>query len=207
MRRRPRPDCACGHPRWQQAAHRGASMPWACPGTQVIDAAEVAWGKASLGVKVAAAPLGTRLVEVLSGRCGAALKPMRGIATTYRMVNRPMPTRPSPYVSAVLQPLRCAASPLGSPLPVQHSNFHRPEFSESPEFQFISTHLIHPGGRMISRLGQAPVCNMQASASSCGKMPPVPPGPAACCDDAVAVPMRSPLQPPVAHPLTRVPVP
>ena len=90
-------------------------MLWACPCTQVIDAAEVAWGKASLGVSAAAVPMGSRLVEVLSGRCGAALKPMRGIATTYRMVNRPMPTRPSPYVSAVLQPLKCAASSSESP--------------------------------------------------------------------------------------------
>ncbi len=151
-------------------------MPWACPGTQVIGVAEVAWGKASLGVKVAAAPLGNRLVEVLSGRCGAALKPMRGIATTYRMVNRPVPTRPSPYVSAVLQPLRCAASPLRSPFPVQHSKLHHPEFSEPPEkfgkspspqnFQFILTRLIHPVDELISAWGrrQSAACRLLPAA-------------------------------------------
>lgn len=73
---------------------------------QALEAAEAAWAAASAGITAAAAPIGNRLVESLSERCGAALKPMRGIATTYRMVNRPMPTRPSPYVIAVLQPLR-----------------------------------------------------------------------------------------------------
>ena len=44
-------------------------------------------------------------VALVVARCAEALKQLRGIATTYRMTNKPMPTRPSAYVAAVLRPL------------------------------------------------------------------------------------------------------
>lgn len=44
-------------------------------------------------------------VAMVVTRCAEALKQLRGIATTYRMTNKPMPTRPSAYVPTVLKPL------------------------------------------------------------------------------------------------------
>lgn len=45
-------------------------------------------------------------VAAVSEKCCAVLKQLRAISTTYRMVNRPLPTRPSHYVAGVLGPLR-----------------------------------------------------------------------------------------------------
>ena len=50
---------------------------------------------------------GAAAVSAVSEKCCSVLKQLRAISTTYRMVNRPLPTRPSHYVAAVLVPLRC----------------------------------------------------------------------------------------------------
>lgn len=57
---------------------------------------------------VAAAAEGVSDIAVgaISERCCTVLKQLRAISTTYRMVNRPLPTRPSHYVAGVLTPLR-----------------------------------------------------------------------------------------------------
>lgn len=46
------------------------------------------------------------LTETLADKCVEVLKQAKGITATYRMTNKPPPTRHSAYVSIVLQPLR-----------------------------------------------------------------------------------------------------
>ncbi|KAG6547153.1 hypothetical protein Mapa_011405 [Marchantia paleacea] len=46
------------------------------------------------------------LTEALADKCAEALKQAKGITATYRMTNKPLPTRHSPYVSSILQPLK-----------------------------------------------------------------------------------------------------
>lgn len=74
---------------------------------QARQAAANAWRQAADGVSRNAEPLGDSITESLAERCAAGLKHVRGISTTYRMVARPAPTRPSHYVPGVFAPLRC----------------------------------------------------------------------------------------------------
>ncbi|BBN16902.1 conserved oligomeric Golgi complex subunit 2 [Marchantia polymorpha subsp. ruderalis] len=46
------------------------------------------------------------LTEALADKCAEALKQAKGITATFRMTNKPLPTRHSPYVSSILQPLK-----------------------------------------------------------------------------------------------------
>ena len=46
------------------------------------------------------------IVRILTMKCSAPLSAVKGVAATYRMTNRPAPTRPSPYVSTILKPLK-----------------------------------------------------------------------------------------------------
>ncbi|KAJ7556196.1 hypothetical protein O6H91_05G073700 [Diphasiastrum complanatum] len=46
------------------------------------------------------------LIEALAEKCVEVLRQLKGITATYRMTNKPLPTRHSPYVSGVLQPLK-----------------------------------------------------------------------------------------------------
>ncbi|CAM6106737.1 unnamed protein product [Calypogeia fissa] len=46
------------------------------------------------------------LTETLADKCVEVLKQAKGITATYRMTNKPPPTRHSPYVSSVLQPVK-----------------------------------------------------------------------------------------------------
>mmetsp|Transcript_5380 Transcript_5380/g.19660 ORF Transcript_5380/g.19660 Transcript_5380/m.19660 type:complete len:776 (+) Transcript_5380:188-2515(+) len=48
----------------------------------------------------------TLLREAVADKCAEVLKQLRGITAAYRMTNKPVPTRPSPYVASILQPLR-----------------------------------------------------------------------------------------------------
>jgi hypothetical protein len=49
--------------------------------------------------------LALRLVTAHS-RCATSLLPLRGISRTYRLTNKPVPTRHSYYVPNVLKPLQ-----------------------------------------------------------------------------------------------------
>jgi conserved oligomeric Golgi complex subunit 2 len=44
-------------------------------------------------------------VDSVASQCAERLQPMLGIAQTYRMMDRPAPRNPSPYVGTVLEPL------------------------------------------------------------------------------------------------------
>ncbi|KAG0568570.1 hypothetical protein KC19_6G029700 [Ceratodon purpureus] len=46
------------------------------------------------------------LTEALTEKCVEVLKQAKGIIATYRMTNRPLPSRHSPYVTSVFQPLK-----------------------------------------------------------------------------------------------------
>ncbi|KAL2613354.1 hypothetical protein R1flu_025046 [Riccia fluitans] len=46
------------------------------------------------------------LTEAVADKCVEALKQAKGITATYRMTNKPLPTRHSPYVASILQPLK-----------------------------------------------------------------------------------------------------
>lgn len=46
------------------------------------------------------------LTEALTEKCVEVLRQVKGIIATYRMTNRPLPSRHSPYVTSVLQPLK-----------------------------------------------------------------------------------------------------
>jgi hypothetical protein len=46
------------------------------------------------------------LTEALTEKCVEVLKQAKGIVATYRMTNRPLPSRYSPYVTSVFQPLQ-----------------------------------------------------------------------------------------------------
>nr|PNR36513.1 hypothetical protein PHYPA_022364 [Physcomitrium patens] len=46
------------------------------------------------------------LIEALTDKCVEVLKQAKGIVATYRMTNRPLPSRHSPYVTSILQPLK-----------------------------------------------------------------------------------------------------
>eukprot|EP00249_Psilotum_nudum_P019252 c27163_g1_i1 orf=404-2626(-) len=46
------------------------------------------------------------MVEALAKKCMEVLMQLKGITATYRMTNKPLPVRHSPYVSGILQPLK-----------------------------------------------------------------------------------------------------
>lgn len=46
-----------------------------------------------------------RLIGLISEKCVAVLKQMRGVTAAYRMTNKPMPTRPSTYVTGAMAPI------------------------------------------------------------------------------------------------------
>jgi len=46
------------------------------------------------------------LTEALTEKCVEVLEQAKGIVATYRMTNRPLPSRHSPYVTSVFQPLK-----------------------------------------------------------------------------------------------------
>ena len=50
--------------------------------------------------------LDARLVSDVVKRCAAALGQLKGVTATFRMTNKPMPTKPSHFFSGVLDPLR-----------------------------------------------------------------------------------------------------
>lgn len=45
------------------------------------------------------------MTTTISNRCTDVLRQLRGITATYRMTNKPPPSRPSPYTSSILRPL------------------------------------------------------------------------------------------------------
>ena len=60
-------------------------------------------GERLLGARVA---VWERVCALMAGDCKKGLLAVRAIAAKYRMTNKPPPDAPSPYVDAVLQPLR-----------------------------------------------------------------------------------------------------
>lgn len=85
---------------------------------QVTASVAAAWDEGVAEMEAITSSLRDVVVTALAMRCAGVLKAMRGIATTYRMVARPMPKRPSPFVSSVLQPLRTfLGDPSASTLP------------------------------------------------------------------------------------------
>ena len=53
-----------------------------------------------------AAELDAAVARIVADRCAAALKQMKGITATFRMTNKPLPTRHSHFVPGVLAPIR-----------------------------------------------------------------------------------------------------
>ena len=45
------------------------------------------------------------LATTIASRCTDVLRQLRGITATYRMTNKPPPTRPSPYTASILRPM------------------------------------------------------------------------------------------------------
>ena len=53
-----------------------------------------------------AAELDAAVARIVANRCAAALKQMKGITATFRMTNKPLPTRHSHFVPGVSAPIR-----------------------------------------------------------------------------------------------------
>jgi len=54
------------------------------------------------------------VAQSAAGQCTEALKQLRGIVATYRMTNKPLPTRPSHFVPSFVRPLREALESEGA---------------------------------------------------------------------------------------------
>ena len=64
--------------------------------TQVVEAAIDALRLSARSIEAQGQPVMEALVAQLAGRCSEALQQLRGISMTYRMTQKPMPTRSGP---------------------------------------------------------------------------------------------------------------
>ena len=61
--------------------------------------------EAAAGLRGLSAGLAGVVVDVVAEKCCEVLRQLNGITATYRMTNKPLPTRHSHYTAAILQPL------------------------------------------------------------------------------------------------------
>jgi hypothetical protein len=76
--------------------------------------------EAAAALSPPAAALAAAAAAALADRCVEVLRQLRGITATYRMTNKPLPTRHSHFMPAVLAPLRAfldAGAAAAAPLP------------------------------------------------------------------------------------------
>lgn len=69
------------------------------------------------GVSAAVQQLSGRFLQKTSHECAERLQPLLGIAQTYRMMDRPVPSKPSFYVDGILQPAARFFESLGRDFP------------------------------------------------------------------------------------------
>lgn len=60
----------------------------------------------SVNTRSAAESLDARLASDVVRRCAVALGQLKGVTATFRMTNKPMPTKPSHFANGVVEPLR-----------------------------------------------------------------------------------------------------
>eukprot|EP00897_Mesotaenium_endlicherianum_P006823 jgi/Mesen1/6169/ME000317S05297 len=82
-------------------AHLGPAVP-----PPVRSAAESALRASAQAVLSLTPAIFDVLIEAITDKCVEVLRQLKGITTTYRMTNKPLPTRHSLYVANVLQPLK-----------------------------------------------------------------------------------------------------
>ena len=62
--------------------------------------------KTNVNARSAAESLDARLASDVVRRCAVALGQLKGVTATFRMTNKPMPTKPSHFANGVVEPLR-----------------------------------------------------------------------------------------------------
>ncbi|KAK4414140.1 Conserved oligomeric Golgi complex subunit [Sesamum alatum] len=74
--------------------------------TEVLDLVKESILQGGNSLKVLQPLVMNSIVETIVEKCVEDLRQMKGITATYRMTNKPLPVRHSPYVSSVLRPLK-----------------------------------------------------------------------------------------------------
>ncbi|CAO2818154.1 unnamed protein product [Amaranthus hypochondriacus] len=76
-----------------------------CP-TEVLDPVKQSILQSGKSLESMISPLTISIIDALVEKSVEDLKQLKGISATYRMTNKPLPVRHSPYVTAILYPLK-----------------------------------------------------------------------------------------------------